>query len=271
MYSPVTCERPNQNGLTLVELLVVIAIIGILAALLLMAVSQARGKGLRIQCGNNVRQLGVGLQEYVTDSDNCYPLGINGGNLGEHYWMTALKNTELSFPNSTNHIDFATWTGSGVWKCPTLNKPADWPQNTGYLSYGYNWLGISAKTDANGLGLGGHRVWWSTLPHSDTPPVKASEVLSPSEMIAIGDGFVGNGTDIGDGAWALWRNCAVTNFYIAGSALRTYKRHQGKVNVVFCDGHVESPTLQFLFADTSDDALSRWNADHLPHREKLSQ
>jgi prepilin-type processing-associated H-X9-DG protein len=43
-----------------------------------------------------------------------------------------------------------------------------------------------------------------------------------------------------------------------------------KANVVFCDGHVESPTLQFLFADTSDDALSRWNRDHQPHRERLA-
>ena len=41
-------------------------------------------------------------------------------------------------------------------------------------------------------------------------------------------------------------------------------------NVVFCDGHVESPTLQFLFEDTSDAALVRWNRGHLPHREKLS-
>jgi hypothetical protein len=31
--------------------------------------------------------------------------------------------------------------------------------------------------------------------------------------------------------------------------------------VVFCDGHVESPTLPFLFADTSDYALSGWNRD----------
>ncbi len=47
-------------------------------------------------------------------------------------------------------------------------------------------------------------------------------------------------------------------------------RLQGKANVVFCDGHVESPTLPFLFADTSAAALSRWNRDHQPHREKLS-
>jgi len=34
-------------------------------------------------------------------------------------------------------------------------------------------------------------------------------------------------------------------------------RHQNKANVVFCDGHVESPTLQFLLSGTSDAALSR--------------
>ena len=49
-----------------------------------------------------------------------------------------------------------------------------------------------------------------------------------------------------------------------------YARHQGKANVVFCDGHVESPTIQYLFEDISDTALSRWNRDHLPHREGLS-
>jgi hypothetical protein len=37
------------------------------------------------------------------------------------------------------------------------------------------------------------------------------------------------------------------------------------------DGHIESPTLQFLFADTSDAALSRWNRDHQPHRERLGE
>jgi prepilin-type processing-associated H-X9-DG protein len=44
----------------------------------------------------------------------------------------------------------------------------------------------------------------------------------------------------------------------------------GKANAVFCDGHVESPTLKFLFADTSDAALRRWNRDHQPHRERLA-
>jgi prepilin-type processing-associated H-X9-DG protein len=46
--------------------------------------------------------------------------------------------------------------------------------------------------------------------------------------------------------------------------------HQGKANVILCDGHVESPPLKFLFEDTRDAAFVRWNRDHLPHREKLS-
>jgi prepilin-type processing-associated H-X9-DG protein len=49
----------------------------------------------------------------------------------------------------------------------------------------------------------------------------------------------------------------------------TRSRHFGKVNVAFCDGHVESPTLKFVFDDPSDRALVRWNRDHLPHRERL--
>jgi hypothetical protein len=39
---------------------------------------------------------------------------------------------------------------------------------------------------------------------------------------------------------------------------------------VFCDDHVENPRLQTLFGDDSDSDLSRWNRDHLPHRERLN-
>jgi prepilin-type processing-associated H-X9-DG protein len=90
-------------------------------------------------------------------------------------------------------------------------------------------------------------------------------------MMAIGDGFRGGNGAIWDGWPYLWRTYGMqeVNEYV-GSTKRAYSRHQGKANVVFCDGHVESPTLQFLFADTSDDALSRWNRDHQPHRERLS-
>ena len=47
------------------------------------------------------------------------------------------------------------------------------------------------------------------------------------------------------------------------------ERHQGRANSVFCDGHVESSTLAFIYTDTGDEALSRWNRDHEPHRDLL--
>jgi len=264
----VPAQRRNQNSaFTLVELLVVIVIIGILAALLLTALSLGVGTARRISCVNNERQLGHAMQMFVADN-HFYPLVAIV--YPDHYtgWENTLSRSELDVP--AHNAKPPNYPRPGIWHCPSAYLPQGFE---GYADYGYNGYGMSAQTDTNSLGLGGHHLWLDlhASEHNPAPPINESEVASPSEMMAIGDGFKGGNGVIQDGWPYLWRTYGVqdnTPPYL-GSTKRAYARHQGKTNVVFCDGHVESPALKFLFEDTSDAALVRWNRDHLPHREKL--
>jgi prepilin-type N-terminal cleavage/methylation domain-containing protein len=90
----------SKQGFTLVELLVVIAIIGVLVALLLPAIQAAREAARRTQCVNQVRQMGIALQNHV-DAQKVFPTGGNSPNPDIEDYVSGTRNNP-GVPNGAN-------------------------------------------------------------------------------------------------------------------------------------------------------------------------
>ncbi len=88
-------KKERKTGFTLIELLVVIAIIAILAAILFPVFARARENARRTSCLSNIKQMGLGMMQYMQDYDEIYPLHYNGSQRWPQIMNPYVKSNQL--------------------------------------------------------------------------------------------------------------------------------------------------------------------------------
>lgn len=160
----------RSRGFTLIEILVVIGIIALLIALILPAVQASREAARRVQCANNLKQIGIALNAYDTTVGSL-PSGLNGSRFSIHAMILPYLD-QVSVYNSINMAQDASEvlaapnrtvarTALSCFLCPSDAAPvggaSGWTNYAGchgycYQRYGDNGLFVSPPARAMSLG-----------------------------------------------------------------------------------------------------------------------
>ncbi len=275
------------RGFTLIELLVVDAIVGILASLLLPALSRAAWSAKNTACKSNLRQISLALAAY-TATHEAYPpwrAYLPGSTNRMTIWFALLELPLIRVSYSHEIARFPSGTHfGGVFKCPlnngNLTRDLDGGETfreIGSVTYGYNTWGVGHITSS--LGLGGQASFpFSRNNAAVTTPTRESAVVAPARLIALGDMFNRSSNPRWDGAQSYTTEGTFGPSAVAHSVIMnplprnqpSFKSHRGLMNRAYADGHLEVEDMRRPFKPTDAD-LAEWNVDNQPHRDRLRE
>jgi prepilin-type N-terminal cleavage/methylation domain-containing protein/prepilin-type processing-associated H-X9-DG protein len=260
----------SKRGFTLIELLVVIAIIAILAAILFPVFAQAREKARQISCLSNLKQIGLADMQYSQDYDEALvpdwigPSASWLGYAGDQRWMDILQ----PYVKSVSMFNCPDDAQSGPAKYQYSNGNEGWLPGTSFYnagSYGINntyWDGSEGvHAPSYGATPGASPVALASLAHPATT-IHFTEFMSYSPE--------SNGGQAGAPEVA-WKNTAQANTYLADMGKYSpllmgsmQFRHQGGVNVEFCDGHAKYQKPGDVFQKDSQGFYKEFIVEDLP-------
>lgn len=227
-------DQGAHYAFTLIELLVVIAIIALLAAILFPVFARARENARKSSCQNNLKQIGVGLSQYVQDYDEGMP--------AQQYGFVNTQGQDVAFyANGTTNIGGTNSVTGNNWilniqpyvkswqlfACPSASASSNYApsgnSNSNYLANGVAFI------DSTNGGLTARNI--SSIPATSTL-IWVQEGSGRMRNALCRPWLSALGTSGANGTFSTW-NANQAGYYRAN-----YVHFEGG-NLLFTDGHVK--------------------------------
>ncbi len=226
----------RRAGFTLVELLVVIGIIAMLIALLLPALSKARESARMAVCASSLRQLHLASVSYANDNRGFLPPAhVDFISKDLHRWHGIRASMSLPFDFNGSPLRRYLQTPA-IKQCPSFEfTTGGFEESAGGYGYNERFLGSSIEQATGSI------TWAQLEANYVNRPAKIAMIRKPSDTIMFADAALAAPNVI---------EYSFVEPPVAGgypTCPSIHFRHGGRANVVWLDGHITSPLMDWTY------------------------